>query len=124
MTSSSPVGTARPFSILFLTMRMPVTAPVLAVAEDLHRRAQEAQLDAALVTVRLALAYSRSSSTLRLLVGSPSVSSQFALKASSSMSAGSTMMSARVSSPSSRSSGVVNAACAGPRRPSTITSWT
>ncbi len=40
------------------------------------------------------------------------------------MSSGLTMMSARVSSPSSRSSGVVNAACAGPRRPSTITSWT
>ena len=40
------------------------------------------------------------------------------------MSAGSTTMSARVSSPSSRSSGVVNAACAGPRRPSTITSCT
>src|SRR3954469_18259437 len=37
------------------------------------------------------------------------------------MSAGSTLMSARVSSPSSRSSGVVNAACAGPRRPSKIT---
>ena len=55
-------------------------------------------------------------------VRSPSPSIERALWESSSTSAGSTTTSASVSSPSSRSSGFVNAAWAGPRRPMITTS--
>ena len=62
-------------------------------------------------------------STLRLLVGSASSEAiHRALASSSSISAGSMTTSHAVSSPSSRTSGFVNAACAGPRRPRTTIS--
>ncbi len=62
-------------------------------------------------------------STLRRCVGSQSSESKYSrLAGSSSISPGSMMMSASVSSPSSRTSGFVNAACAGPRRPTTTIS--
>ena len=64
-------------------------------------------------------------STLRRWVGSQSSDSRYArLAGSSSISAGSMTMSASVSSPSSRTSGLVNAAWAGPRRPRTTISST
>ena len=55
MTSSSPVGDRA--AVLDLVLDDPHAGhrAVLALAEDLDGRAQEAQLDAALVAVRLAL---------------------------------------------------------------------
>src|SRR5947208_884782 len=62
------------------------------------------------------------STFLRAVMSAASLSSQAREPASRATSAGSTTTSASVSSASSRSSGFVNAACAGPRRPSTTTS--
>ena len=64
-------------------------------------------------------------STLRRLVGSASSeSSHSRLSSSSSISPASMSMSAFAISPSSRTSGLVKAAWAGPRRPSTRISLT
>ena len=102
----------------------PLTAPSSPSPRISTRRAQEAQLD----PVRLARCGSRCAYSLqdvdvaaRGRVGLVARASA-AECSSSSTSAGSTMTSARFSSPSSRSSGFVNAACAGPRRPRMTTS--
>ena len=68
------------------------------------------------------MANARSSSTFLRAVNVPSCSSHSAETGSSSTSAGSTCSATPSRRPSSRSSALVNAACAGPRRPSTTTS--
>ena len=67
-------------------------------------------------------AYSLRISTFFCVARSGARSRAWRVSSSSSTSSGSAVMSAPASSPSSRTSGLVNAACAGPRRPSTYTS--
>ena len=118
MTSSSPVGT-----------RAAVLEPVdrdadaghgavLALAEDLDRRAQEAQLD----PVRLARRLARGVVAEHLHVA-PGRRASRARSPPRPARVAERRRRAR-SSPSSRTSGLVNAACAGPRRPSSTTSST
>ena len=114
MTSSSPVATARPSSIRLRTTRRPVTrsSPSISTGERRNLKLMRRSL-----VPGGRSAYERRISTLRRLVGSSGSSTP-------SSSAGSTCTSTPVISPSSRSSGFVNAACSGPRRPSRITSDT
>ena len=73
MISSSPVGTARPSSILLMPIRMPVTAPVSPSPRISSGERRKRSSTRRSWPCGSRAAYSRISSTLRLLVGSPSL---------------------------------------------------
>ena len=96
------------------TTRRPVTGPSPSPRISTGERQKRSSIRCDFPVGRL-VANSRNMATFRRTVGEASSdSSHAALCGSSSSSAGSTTTSALASSPSSRSSGFVNAACAGP----------
>ena len=99
------------------SLRTTSTASTRSIAEDRHRRGKEPEDDPPSLARRRPLG----ELTEELVVATRPLAIEIersALAASSDSSEGSTITSAPASSPSSLSSGGVNAACTGPRRPS------